>query len=90
MPFHLDIEVRKLTQRLQGLQGCHLEHKKIKPAPFCSHQKSNLFELVVIDGKKLQVGAVFQHFQPLAQPVFTDVQLGETCKFWEQLDVPEE
>ena len=28
--FHLDIKVSKLTQRLQGFQGCHLSHKKLK------------------------------------------------------------
>ena len=50
-------------------------------------KRPDLFELVVIDGEKLQVGAVLQHLEALAQPVFTDVQFGEACKFWEQLDV---
>lgn len=28
--FYLDIKVSKFTQRLQGLQGCHLNQKKLK------------------------------------------------------------
>ena len=48
-----------------------------------------LFELVVVDGEELEAGAVLQHLQPLAQPVLTDVQLGEARQLGEQLDICE-
>ena len=88
MPFYLDIEVRKLTQRLQGLQGCHLGHKSSLFHLFLG-QKSYLFELVVVDGEELEVRAVLQHLQPLAEPVFADVQFGEAWQFWEEFDICE-
>ena len=48
-----------------------------------------LFELVIVDGEELEAGAVLQHLQPLAQPVLTDVQLGEARQLGEQLDICE-
>ena len=49
----------------------------------------HLFELVVVYGEELEVRAVLQHLQPLAEPVFADVQFGEAWQFWEEFDICE-
>ena len=76
----------QLTQSFQGLQSCHLGGNIL-----FSEQNLlfHLFELVVVDGEELEAGAVLQHLQPLAQPVLTDVQLGEARQLGEQLDICE-
>ena len=83
---YLDVEVSQLTQRFQGLQSCHLGGNILfseQNLPF------HLFELVVVDGEELEVRAVLQHLQPLAEPVFADVQFGEAWQFREEFDICE-
>ena len=87
---YLDIQVGKLIQRLQGLQGWQLIEQELNKYDCYNFSISHyLFELVIVDGEELEAGAVLQHLQPLAQPVLTDVQLGEARQLGEQLDICE-
>ena len=90
MTLNLDIQVGQLTQCLQGLQGWQLIEQELNISEYYYFDISlYLFELVVVDGEELEAGAVLQHLQPLAQPVLTDVQLGEARQLGEQLDICE-
>ena len=90
MTLYLDIQVGQLTQRLQGLQGWQLIEQELNKYDCYNFGISHyLFELVVVDGEELEAGAVLQPLQPLAQPVLTDVQLGEARQLGEQLDICE-
>ena len=90
MTLYLDIQVGQLTQRLQGLQGWQLIEQELNKYDCYNFGISHyLFELVVVDGEELEAGTVLQHLQPLAQPVLTDVQLGEARQLGEQLDICE-